>query len=249
MYGKNSVAPLVFKPRQGTVAQAEGKVLEVKKIFLTIQGEGPHAGEPAVFVRLAGCNLRCFFCDTDFEGGTEMTPLDIVRRVQDEAGDRGIDLVVLTGGEPMRQQIVPLLRLLDQYGFLTQIETAGTVWPGDEMPMDDLLRNGSVEIVCSPKTAKIHPEVEKYARDFKYIIKATEVDPTDGLPSCSTQTQGHAAAIWRPDSDNAFHKVWVQPCDEPDVQAASRNEQAAINSALRFGYRLSFQIHKALGLE
>jgi len=47
--------------------ESDGLYLEVQDIFSTIQGEGPFAGKPAVFLRLAGCNLRCFFCDTDFE--------------------------------------------------------------------------------------------------------------------------------------------------------------------------------------
>src|SRR5271156_2670792 len=89
----------------------DGLQLEVKNIFPTLQGEGPFTGVPAVFVRLGGCNLACSFCDTDFEGFRDMPVADIVENVSSascERGKRVRQLVVITGGEPLRQNIVPL---------------------------------------------------------------------------------------------------------------------------------------------
>jgi 7-carboxy-7-deazaguanine synthase len=105
----------------------------VKNIFPTIQGEGCNAGRPALFIRMAGCNLWsgrekdratavCRFCDTDFLGGTAMT-LDQIRAAVLEQLEG--DLIVLTGGEPMLQLDAPLSRLLRQHAELA-IETNGT---------------------------------------------------------------------------------------------------------------------------
>ena len=57
--------------------------MRIHEIFYSLQGEGYHVGTPAVFIRLAGCNLRCPFCDTDHEQGEEMTEEEIVKRVQE----------------------------------------------------------------------------------------------------------------------------------------------------------------------
>lgn len=100
--------------------------LKVNEIFLSIQGESLHAGRPCVFVRLAGCNLRCAYCDTRhawFEGrqtGIE----EIVSRVM----DYGVPLVEITGGEPLLQSQTPALarRLLDA-GLEVMVETNGSL--------------------------------------------------------------------------------------------------------------------------
>ncbi|MBP7585552.1 MAG: radical SAM protein, partial [Spirochaetes bacterium] len=77
--------------------------LMVSEIFRSIQGETTRAGFPSLFIRLAGCNLRCDWCDTEYarEGGTPMTVSDIIARVK-EAG--GFDHVTVTGGEPLCQE-------------------------------------------------------------------------------------------------------------------------------------------------
>ena len=70
--------------------------MRINEIFYSLQGEGRFTGVPAVFVRLAGCNLRCPFCDTDFTSVTETSAADIVREVKRYPARH----VVLTGGEP-----------------------------------------------------------------------------------------------------------------------------------------------------
>src|SRR5580698_2892142 len=130
--------------------------------WLTLQGEGPHIGHPAVFIRLHGCNLACTFCDTQFSDPEDpKVALDIlVEQVQQIKGSTR--LVVITGGEPFRQEIRPLCRKLWMNGHNVQIETAGT-----------LLLEGIqqwAEIVCSPKTPTVHEQVQRYARCFKYVV-------------------------------------------------------------------------------
>ena len=125
-----------------------GSTLYVEEIFNTIQGEGPYAGIPATFVRLSGCNLRCFFCDTQFEKGMN-TPFSIESILLDVC-DCGVpEVVILTGGEPLRQNVVPLLHRLLETGIKhVQIETAGTLWLEG---LQYLLTDGNVSLVCSPK--------------------------------------------------------------------------------------------------
>lgn len=94
----------------------------VNEIFYSLQGEGFHAGTPAIFVRLSGCNLRCPFCDTDHASGAEMTDEEIVAEVSQYPAV----LVVLTGGEPSLTIDEALIRRLHAAGKHIAIETNGT---------------------------------------------------------------------------------------------------------------------------
>ena len=100
--------------------------IEVTEIFHSIQGESSRAGEPCVFVRLTGCNLRCSYCDTSYayEHGRLMEIDEILERV---SGFR-CNLVEVTGGEPLMQAETPLLisRLLDA-GRRVLLETNGSI--------------------------------------------------------------------------------------------------------------------------
>ena len=124
--------------------------MQVTEIFRSIQGESTYAGLPCVFVRLTGCNLRCVWCDTAyaFYGGKRMTVEEVmtaVRSMTERDGQRVVNLVELTGGEPLLQkEIYPLVhRLLDEhYGVL--IETSGERFVG-ELP-DSVVR--VVDVKC-----------------------------------------------------------------------------------------------------
>lgn len=209
-------------------------MLWVQEVFRTIQGEGPLAGRPAVFIRLAGCNLACKFCDTEFESG-EMVHEDAV---ETEAGRLAHGwkrpLYVLTGGEPFRQDIRYLVRRLLQTGDV-QIETAGTLWL-EGFPVE-------AQIVVSPKTGKLNSDIRMRATAWKYILRAGEIDPDDGLPS--VMPTGLAGRVARPCLDS---EVYVQPCDDHLLMNNKANLEAAKQSALKFGYRLSLQQHKILEL-
>jgi 7-carboxy-7-deazaguanine synthase len=103
---------------------AEPGVLLVNEIFLSIQGESTHGGLPCTFVRLAGCNLRCNWCDTDyaFYEGRKMAVAEIVEQVD---GFR-CPLVEITGGEPLLQEgVYPLMGSLLERGHTVMIETSG----------------------------------------------------------------------------------------------------------------------------
>lgn len=103
----------------------EPKQYIVNEIFYSLQGEGFNTGRAAVFVRFAGCNLRCPFCDTDHARGTHMTAAQIVSAVFAKSTDQ-TTLIVLTGGEPALQVDAALLQALKMYGHQIAIETNGT---------------------------------------------------------------------------------------------------------------------------
>ena len=97
---------------------------KINDIFYSLQGEGCNAGRAAVFVRFAGCNLRCPFCDTEFDTYREMTDEDIVAAVK--ALCPLPVLVVLTGGEPTLQVDEAFVDLLHRHGFEVAMESNGT---------------------------------------------------------------------------------------------------------------------------
>jgi 7-carboxy-7-deazaguanine synthase len=99
---------------------------KVNEIFCSIQGESTRAGEPCVFVRLTGCNLRCVWCDTAyaFHEGREMT----VEQVLDRVARHRCRLVEVTGGEPLLQaDTIPLLAALVERGYDVLLETGGSL--------------------------------------------------------------------------------------------------------------------------
>ena len=102
MFGHNEVVGQRFF-REVPEAQA-GKLL-VTSVFRTIQGEGPHAGCPAVFVRLAKCQLSCHFCDTYFDSGDWLDFEELLAQMVAARGEGAApsDLAVITGGEPTLQ--------------------------------------------------------------------------------------------------------------------------------------------------
>lgn len=211
------------------------KTIDVQTIFHSIQGEGPFAGRPAVFVRLAGCNLRCPHCDTNYSDPIPQLPEQIAAAVFSYGASTS--LVVLTGGEPLRQDISSLVDILQNNGYTIQLETNGTLNPA-------FLDMSKVHIVCSPKT-RIADGLQEHLLALKYVLHADKVDPTDGLP---TSALGNLGAPARP-NESFRGTIYVQPIDTGDVEDNKRHLQAAIDSCMRFGYVLCLQIHKIINME
>jgi 7-carboxy-7-deazaguanine synthase len=232
MHGNNPIRPPV---------SGDGSQLEVKHIFPTLQGEGPYVGHPAVFVRLGGCNLACSFCDTDFEDYAPMALAEIISEVKRLAKvplpnppprGEGIvrKLVVITGGEPLRQNIVPLCEALLAEGFKVQIETNGTLY--QKLPE-------AVHIVCSPKNSgggyfPIRTDLLPRLQALKFII------------SKSDEKYNHVGEVGQAQFGTP---VYVQPMDEYDAVRNAENRAYAMELAQRHGYVLSLQMHKILGIE
>lgn len=97
--------------------------VKVNEIFYSLQGEGPHTGMAAVFLRLAGCTMGCTFCDTKyaFGPGREMTHEEIIRELEKFPCRN----VIITGGEPTEQDFAPLARALKVRGWSVHMESNG----------------------------------------------------------------------------------------------------------------------------
>ena len=205
----------------------------VKEIFLTLQGEGAHAGRAAVFCRFSGCNLWsgreedraaavCRFCDTDFVGmdgtlgGRYATADKLADTVAAQwAGTKGNRYVVLNGGEPLLQVDKAFIDALHARGFEIGIETNGTIEPPD-----------GIDWLCVSPKAAANLLVRK-GHELKLVYPQVENRPEDfaGL---------------------AFERFSLQPMDGPDVAA---NTERAVNYCMRHPqWRLSVQTHKTLGI-
>ena len=217
--------------------------LEVHSIFSTIQGEGPFCGRPAVFVRLAGCNLQCPGCDTEYTASrTRLNYGSILQNIEERlfATSSNANLIVISGGEPFRQNIAPFADFLIENNFDVQIETNGSM----AIPME---LSQLVTVVCSPKTAKLHPSALHRANAFKYVMKADSVREEDGLP---LQALDHRATPYIARPHKSFKgKIYLQPMDEQDAGYNADNIAAVLASAMKFNYTVQLQIHKLLNVE
>lgn len=230
-------------------------LLAVQEVFPTIQGEGPFAGMPSTFIRLAGCNLACHFCDTEFETNiNNMVPVEEIVRQVHALPEHQQRLVVITGGEPLRQNLGLLMNMLLWHAGSrvrqVQLETAGTLW---DPRLDAYVEGDHLTIVCSPKTPKVNTRVSELCHHWKYIIRGDDASGEDGLPMQGTQPGNKhlEQQIWRrPGGWLPQDTVWVSPCDEHDEGGESTRLNTTIvgRIAMKHGYRVSLQMHKILGV-
>ncbi len=215
MFGKNPKRA----PEKG-----DGSKLFIQEIFATIQGEGPRAGESAIFVRLGGCNLACKFCDTEFEDFEEKSLDDVLNEI--DGLKTSEKLIVITGGEPLRQPIEKLCDTLISKGFIIQIETNGTLYR--ELHTE-------VEIVCSPKIKgqRLREDLLQRLTALKFVV------------SKENPKYFEVFDVGQSDYDIP---IYVQPIDEFDKEKNQTNVELATQIVKENNYILSIQQHKILGL-
>ncbi len=136
--------------------------LRISEIFFSSQGEGLRAGEPTIFIRLSGCNVRCYFCDTKYawDKGKIETVEDILKKIK--KFKNMTKWVCITGGEPTIQEIHHLVNQIKESGFLIQLETNGRVFKS--LPFD--------WITLSPKPPDYFYSNEwiKYTKEVKIVV-------------------------------------------------------------------------------
>jgi 7-carboxy-7-deazaguanine synthase (Cx14CxxC type) len=208
----------------------------VKEIFYTLQGEGRHAGRPAVFCRFSGCNLWsgreqdrakavCRFCDTDFrgtdgeQGGKYPSASALAAAIRwlwpGESNPQAAPFVVCTGGEPLLQLDTPLIEALHARGFEIAVETNGT------RPA-----SAGIDWLCvSPKANA--PLRLRAGNELKLVYPQPEAPPESFV-------------------DLAFDHFLLQPMDGPDLTENTRRAVAYCKAHPR--WQLSLQTHKWLGI-
>jgi len=145
----------------GEPVAAPGTVLPVMEQFYTIQGEGFNAGRAAYFIRLGGCDVGCVWCDVKESWDADAHPRQAVAELVAAASEFPGRHVVITGGEPLMHNCLPLTKALQEAGFKTWIETSGA------HPL-----SGNWDWICvSPKKFKAPlPEVLAHADELKIIV-------------------------------------------------------------------------------
>ena len=194
----------------------------IVEIFHSVQGEGHRSGIPHVFIRFGTCNLRCEWCDTDFDAYSEMNAIDILGEVMKFQCKN----VIFTGGEPMLQNLWPLHRLFKNRGYSLSIESNGTI----EIP------DGLVDwITISPKD-QMYPQVsirQTSGHELKCVYVGQDLAMYDELKS-------------------GFDHLYLQPCylESESVEWNGQNfattEDVVKNNP---EWRLSLQTHKWMGVK
>ncbi|MBR5069224.1 MAG: radical SAM protein [Bacteroidales bacterium] len=200
--------------------------MKINEIFYSLQGEGHYTGTPAVFVRFAGCNLRCWFCDTNFETGLEMSEDEIVSKVLKYP----TRYVVITGGEPTLQLSASLCDKLHAHGRYLMMETNGTR-PLPEGCLVDW-------ITCSPKLSNIVKE--------KRELVPLSIGHIDELKVVFEDSESQDIALYEEIPASEYR---LQPCDMQDPQRNQEIIDKTINYILQHPqWKLSLQTHKILGV-
>ena len=207
--------------------------LLVNEIFSSVQGEGFHTGKLAIFVRFAGCNLRCSFCDTKYAWDTskssKLSVNEVLVLVEGERKKFGSKFVVLTGGEPLVQEfssLQELVRSLKKAGYYVAMESNGTIlFDREKLPIDWL--------TISPKTDLFNPKGE----ELKLLY--------DGGQNLVFYEQFDFSFFYLqpilPENIQGLVGQWKE------VKEAFRQVLEAVRKHPR--WRVSFQVHKLVGWE
>lgn len=146
-------------------ARITGDHLPVMEIFSTLQGEGYHTGKAALFIRLAGCDIGCNWCDSKASWDSAKWPLKSVESIISEVESMNLKSVIISGGEPLVSNLEKLTAELKRLGYTTFLETAGCY-----------NLTGSWDWIClSPKkqTPPI-PQILSAANELKVIVENNE---------------------------------------------------------------------------
>jgi len=201
--------------------------LKINEIFPSIQGEGLRQGDPTLFIRLTGCNLKCAFCDTKYawKTGQEMTVESILKKIKKIHAAFPAEWVCLTGGEPLLQNIGELVQRLKAEDFKIQVETNATLFR----------RLGVNWYTISPKPLDYfyRPEYIKKAKEIKIVV-------TIGLDLGVLKKIRHDFPEKIP--------LLLQP--QSDNKSSGKHAMKLLRQALKEGeknIRLTAQIHKIFG--
>lgn len=231
---------------RSTLSRPPDSILVTEIFGPTFQGEGPSAGQRAVFVRLSRCNLNCSWCDTPETWDNSRFDLHALSRwmsrqqVWQEISARDADLVVVTGGEPLLQQvkIAWLAAKCHATDRRVEIETNGTIVPADDLLGSTVrfnvglkLANSSVTATRRINAAAIRQFVSSGSAVFKFVVASpAELDEIAGLQS------RHEL----PDN-----RIWVMP-EGTTSQKVLDGLRLLADPVLERGWNLTPRLHSLL---
>ena len=198
------------------------KIYKIVEIFHSVQGEGVHAGIPHVFIRFGKCNLQCEWCDTDFETFEEMTAEQILSQVSQYPSKR----LILTGGEPMLNDLWPLQRLFKPRGYTLACESNGTI----EIP------KGLLDWICISPKDQMYPQVkirQRHGDELKCVYVGQDLSMYDDLKL-------------------GFTHHFLQPCYMENESVEWNGKNFALTETVvkeNPTWRLSLQTHKWMGVD
>lgn len=191
---------------------------KINEMFYSLQGEGVMSGMPALFIRFAGCNLSCGFCDTKFDTYDELSKGMITNALWDMGSKAR--RVVMTGGEPMLQVDEDLLKALMSAGLKISIETNGTI-----LIPDDLYQYFSIVTVS--------PKLVDYPNSLKQI-RGTELKVVyQGQSNYELETLRR---------ETRFSAYCLQPCSMQNINECVEFVKGHPD------WQLSFQLQKVLNI-
>ncbi|MBV6459524.1 MAG: 7-carboxy-7-deazaguanine synthase [Fimbriimonadaceae bacterium] len=221
--------------------------LPIAETFVSVQGEGSRIGSPSLFIRVAGCNLRCTWCDTPYASWNPEGDLLEIDQLLAKASEATCTDVVLTGGEPMIfDGLVELTAGLKAAGKHITIETAGTVYRDltcDLMSISPKLANSTPPTDVPGRWAERHdalrlqPDVlqrltEQYDHQLKFVVQ----------PDKSQEELQEIESILAQLPAVNRDKVFLMP-EGTDAELLRSNLRELVSICLRHGFRLAPRLH------
>tara|TARA_B100001741_G_C16447681_1_gene548822 strand:- start:384 stop:1034 length:651 start_codon:yes stop_codon:yes gene_type:complete len=194
----------------------------IVEIFHSVQGEGAHVGIPHIFVRFGNCNLRCEWCDTDFDTHEMQSCMQILEQILAFDCKR----IIFTGGEPALQDLWPLHRILKRRGYELSIETNGTI----------TLPEGLLDWICVSPKDQMYPQTKIKQRsgdELKCVYVGQDLAMYDDLIA-------------------GFSHHFLQPCYIEGESIEWNGHNFALTEKVvkdNPKWRLSLQTHKWMGVD
>jgi organic radical activating enzyme len=202
-------------------------ILKITEIFSSVQGEGLRQGEPTIFIRLSGCNLKCSFCDTKYtwEGSQQYSVDQVLEEVRKIRQSFPAQWICITGGEPLLQDIDGLTRALKKEGLKIQVETNATLYR--TLPVD------WYSISPKPDRYTYRPEYREKAKEVKIII--TKNLDLESIRRLRMSFPEKTPVLLQPQSNRKWSMNLGMKLIRQTIKAGLRN------------IRLSSQMHKIFG--
>lgn len=211
----------MLRPRLEVRESDPSYVYNIVEIFHSVQGEGFRSGIPHVFIRFGKCNLRCEWCDTNFDEYEAMTAQQIMEKVNEYPCKN----IIFTGGEPMLNDLWPLARMLKQQHYHLSVESNGTV----------AIPDGLLDWICISPKDQMYPNVsikQRVGDELKCVYVGQSLSMYDDLK-------------------DGFSHLFLQPCYDEGATVEENGRGFALTEAVvkdNPAWRLSLQTHKWMGI-